>query len=158
MQWGWSPTGIHVEHVDGWPGWKFQVTPTRDGGVARISMTAPPDHVITLDEFRRAPYGLLRRLCGSSTALSQASAIVPDPDALVPYSRKHLEHVATLYRFAVSQSTPATRLIAALFDVSARTAIRWVARARQLGMLDAWDQERLARPPRIDHRVREDIP
>src|SRR6266487_5384850 len=88
MQWGWSPTGIHVEHVDGWPGWKFQVTPTRDGGVARISMTAPPDHVITLDEFRRAPYGLLRRLCGSSTALSQASAIVPDPDALVPYSRK----------------------------------------------------------------------
>lgn len=159
MQVSWSPeAGIHVDHVDGWPGWSFDVLPTRDGGVRRITMTAPANRPITRDDFRRAPYGLLRRLCGSSSAVVQASSLVPHPSALRPYSRDHLVAVATLYRFAVTQSTPAAPMIADVFDVSTRTAQRWVNRARRLELIGLWEQERLSAPPRVNDRVGEHVP
>jgi hypothetical protein len=154
-----SVYGIHVEDVDGWPGWAFVVRPTRDGGVHSVEAIAPPGHPMTFEEFRRVPYRLLRRLCGQSTSLAQAMALVPNPDRYKarPYSRAHLDVVVMLYRYAVSQTVPANALIADVFEVSEKTVQRWLRRARILGLLDSATAEKSAAPLRVDDRVGEHI-
>jgi hypothetical protein len=151
--------GMRVEDVDGWPGWTFVVRPALNGGVAAIEVIAPQGHAMTLEEFRRAPYPLLRRLCGRSTAVAQVSALVPDPERYRadPYSRTSLEVVVMLYRYAVSQTVGPRQLIADVYDVSEKTVQRWLRRARTLGLLDSAVAERSASPPRIDDRVGEHV-
>ena len=48
---------------------------------------------------------------------------------------EQLQRVATVYRAAIGRGDPPTQTIAAVMHASRPTAARWVARARDRGML-----------------------
>jgi hypothetical protein len=141
--------GVTVRSLPGWSGWTFRLIPrpTGDGTAVRgIEVVAPEGQAITPDRFRRVPIGTLLRFVTDPWphVTAVVANLVPDPRSIRAYSPEHLEAVATIYRFAVSQGVPPRRAIADHFGVADKTVDRWLPRARERGLLGSWADERQA--------------
>jgi Helix-turn-helix domain len=141
--------GVTVRSLPGWEGWVFRLMPRlTDGGteVGGVEVVAPDGQAITPDRFRRVPVGTLLRFVTDPWphVTAVAANLAPNPHALTTYSQEHLDAVAIIYRFAVSQGVPPRRTIAEHFDIADKTVDRWLRRARERGLLGTWADERHA--------------
>lgn len=148
-------SGATVRDVRDWPGWVFRLDLCREHRdsenrpiVSGFSAKAPQhDHPkfdsTTLREF---PFGMLRRtVLGEVAEDGFLSVLAADIVPTKPYSRKgpaHWGRVATIYRFALDQGVPPREAVAQAFETSLKTASRWLAAARQAGVLGSYEDER----------------
>jgi transposase-like protein len=150
---GWGERGVTVRALPGWDGWVFRLAPRPDPDgqrsvVAALELIAPLGESIDIKTFKRVPIGTLLQLATDPSAAvhAHAAGLVPDAAELRArsYSPEHLDAVAAVYRYAVSQGVPPRAVLAELFDVVDKTVDRWLRRAREHGLLGTWTDERTA--------------
>lgn len=145
---------VEIRGVRGWSEWTFVVRlchkhrtdrgePTVVGFDARSG-----DHGqgirhprLDADTFRRLPFGTLRRLAVGAFFDPFVALLAAEVNALSAGGRPTSEQLADVYRMALDQGFPPRAAVARHFEVSEKSASRWLTEARQRGRLGSYEQE-----------------
>jgi len=136
-----------VSDVSTWPGWQFVVA--HDESWVKV---IPPDgQAVTPRLWKALPIGYVLRLASSAWTPTSISHLVDRhqlgrglPRRPVGGSAKHCATVAHVYRSALRRGAKPRDAVVEYFQVSEKTADRWLLEARTTGHLGTYLDEKRA--------------
>ncbi|WP_157432108.1 hypothetical protein [Agromyces italicus] len=141
------------------PAWAVEVR-TADGAV---TLVPPPGKTVTTREWRALPLGAVLRVADSVRqgevlhGLAQMIASEGgDPRASSRGGRReHLARVVRVYRLALEHDIAPRELLAEVFETTEPTGQRWIAQARDAGLIDDYRDELARAKAYTPHRPRD---
>ena len=138
-----------VSGISTWPGWQFVVALDESW----VKVIAPDHQVVSPRLWRAMPIGYVLRLAASTWTTATLARVVERREAgrgnlrrPVGGSTKHSAVVAYTYRSALRRGAKPRDAVADFFQVSEKTADRWLSEARAAGELGTYlDEKRAAR-------------
>jgi hypothetical protein len=138
-----------ISGISTWPGWQFVVALDESW----VKVIAPDHETVSARAWRSLPISYVLRLAGSTWTTATLARMVErresgrgNPRRPVGGSTKHNAVVAHTYRSALLRGAKPRDAVAEFFEVSEKTADRWLREAREAGELGTYlDEKRAAR-------------